>query len=161
MFDFYSLLELAEIRAINSALLPSAESMYRSRCRQYSIMFHTPLHVVQELDPLFVLQSLQEEKYTYKSVHEDIEGVLELLYTIKDPSYTSMSKEETENLVDAVLNKELERAARKKSVMEETYAKPAEQKPKPKPVPKPKSGSMSFGDLERSESDSESGKGNF
>lgn len=159
MFDFYSIFELAELRAINAALRPSAESMYRARCRQYSIMFHTPLHVVQELDPLFVIQSLQEEKYTYREVHDDLEGVLELLYKIKDPSYTTMSKEETENLVDAVLNKELERASKKKSVMEETYAKPVEKKPKPQP--KPKSGSMSFGDLERSEADSESGKGNF
>lgn len=159
MFDFYSILELAEIRAINAALMPSAESMYRARCRQYSIMFHTPLHVVQELDPLFIIQSLQEEKYTYREVHDDLEGVLELLYRMKDPSYTSMSKEETENLVDAVLNKELERASKKKSPMQETYAKPVEQKPEPKI--KPKSGSMSFGDLERTESDAEDGRNGF
>lgn len=159
MLDFYVLLELAELRAIHAALSPDANFAYRARCRQYSTLFHTPLHVVYDLDPLFVFQSLQEEKYTYRETHDDLEGILELLYRIRDPQYVTVSQQDTEDLVDAVLNKEIERAARKKTPIQETYSSLPEQKPAPKA--KPKSGSMSFGDLEKADEKTESRKGNF
>jgi hypothetical protein len=158
MSDFYSLFDLAQIKAIQVALEPTLESIWLIRCREYSVKYHTPLHVVvNELDPMFVLQQLFEDRFTPSDAEEDLEGILEKLYKIKDPSYSRMTAAETEELVDAVLNKELKRLSKKKNTSEE---KP---KPKEKSVvpPNPKSGSMSFGSLESLESKVEANKAGF
>lgn len=165
--DFFSLFELAQIRAINSAIDPSMESIYRIRCREYSQKFHTPLdRVMNELDPLMVMEALYEEKYPPSCIEEELEELLDILHKAKDPTYSRMSAEETEALVDAVLNKELARAAKKKRPTQETIQsdiKAAELKPTPAPSKgRPlKSGSMNFGDLEKIDAESERNKGGF
>ena len=156
MFDFYSLFELAEIKAINAALQPTLESVYRTRCREYSTLFHTPLHVVMnDLDPQMVLLALNEERFTPRIAEEEIDELMEILYKIKDPKYTRLSKEDLEEMVDAVLNRELARAEKKKKkapTQQEIASdiKAADSKPKT-----PKSGGMNFGSLEKLEADSE------
>src|ERR1035437_4417238 len=117
--DFYSLFELAQLKAINSALEPSLESIYRMKCREYSVKYHTALHLVYSLNPMDVLQALYEEQYPPSIVGEECEELLDKLYTMKDPTYSRMTKEETEELVDAVLNKELARAKKKKPITQE------------------------------------------
>lgn len=154
-FSFYDLFELAQIRAIEAAISPNAESIYRIRCRDYSQRFHTPLHMVMnELDPMIVLQTLYEDKYTPASVEEELEELIEVLQKIRDPeNYRKFSKEETEDLVDNVLNREIARLAKKKPPTQQTIEreiKVAEAKPK--------SGSMDFSSLEKLESMSESNK---
>lgn len=153
--DFYNLLEITQLRAIQAALQPSAESVWRMRCRAYSEKFFTPLHVVMhELDPAFVLQALYEERYTPSEVQEDLEGILETLYRIKDPNYNAVTQQETEDLVDNVLNKEIARLAKKKRPTQETIQQDIKSA-------KPKSGSMNFQDLEKMESLVESNKSGF
>ena len=146
--DFYSLFEIAQIRAINSAIVPTLDSIWRIRCRAYSEQFHTPLHVVMyELDPMFVMQQLYESQYTPGLVDEELEEMLDVLNKIKDPEYSRMSAQETEDLVDAVLNKEISRLAKKKAPTQENIKqeiKAAEAKPK--------SGGMDFAELEKLES---------
>jgi uncharacterized protein YejL (UPF0352 family) len=154
--DFYSLFELAQIRAINLAIEPSLESIWRMKLREYSQKFFTPLHEVQELDPLFVLQALNEERYHPSIVDEELEELLDTLNKMKDPKYSRISKEDLENLVDNVLNKEIARAAKKKAPTPETIqaeVKAAESNPK--------SGKMAFGDLEKLEAVSEANKAGF
>ena len=159
--DLYTLCEIAQLRAIHSAIDPSSESIYRLKCRQYSIMFHTPLHIVlDELDPLQVLTALYEEQYHPSIVEEECEELLDKLYTMKDPTYSRMSKEETEALVDAVINKEIERAKKKKRPTQETIQKDIKVAETTLPQ-KPKSGSMSFGSLEKLEAQSEANKAGF
>lgn len=153
--DFYSLVEFSQLKAIHAALEPSIDSIYRLKCREYSIKFHTPLHVVvNELDPVFILQSLYEDQYHPSIVEDELEELLERLRTIQDPTYSKMSQEDVEDLVDHVMNKEIKRMGLSK--------KPKEvKKEEPKEKTVAKSGSMDFSSLQRSESDSESGKGNF
>jgi hypothetical protein len=157
VISYYDILELAQLRAIQSAFEPSADSIFRIKCRQYSERFHTPLHVVMnELDPGLVLQALFEEQFPPSCIEEEGEEILDKLYTIKDPSYRRITQEETENLVDNVLNREIARLAKKKRPTQETIqaaVKEAEAKPK--------SGGMSFGDLEKMETKAEANKKGF
>jgi formate dehydrogenase maturation protein FdhE len=156
--SFYDLFEICRLRAIALAIDPTTESIYRMRCREYSEKYHTPLHIVEkELDPMFVLGHLYEVQYSPKVVDEELNAILEELYKIKDPNYAPMSKEELEDMVDAVMNKEIKRLSKNKRPTQETIAtdiKKAE-------VQKPKSGSMSFGDLEKLEQTAESNKMGF
>lgn len=155
MSDFYNLFELAQLRAISNAIEPTIESIWAMKCREYSQAFYTPLHVVvNELDPMFVLQSLYETHYTPASVDEELEEILEKLYKIENPLYEKISKEEMENLVDQVLNKELKRLGKKKEISKKIEL------PK-KEVEQPKSGFMKFDELEKQESQDELGKKNF
>ena len=164
MFDFYSLFEYSQLKAINSALDPTIDWFWRMKCREYSKEFHTPLHVVmRDLDPLFVLQHLYESQYNRHAIEEDLDGVLENLYKMKDPNYTPISKEELEELVDSVMNKEIKRLSKKKSPTQETIQteiKAAEVKDIKKTL-LAKKGSMSFEDMEGMDSSVESGKANF
>lgn len=151
--DFYDFLRYSELKAIYSALDPTLASIYRQKCRAYSETFHTPLHEVHNLDPEFVLQNLYEMEYTIRSVEEDIEGVLEYLYKMKDPTYNPLSKEDTEDLVDAALNNLIRKGLGKKLkkvILKETID-----------LPVPKSGGMTFGDLEKKEEIAEQGKSGF
>jgi len=158
MNSFYDLFEICRLKAIARAIDPTTESIYRMRCREYSEKFHTPLHIVErELDPLFVLQHLYEIQYSPKIIDEELNEILEQLYRIKDPSYSPISKEEMEDLVDAVLNKEIQRLSKKKRPTQETI----QAEIKKKEIQKPKSGSMSFGELEKLEENLESGKSGF
>jgi hypothetical protein len=156
--DFYDLISLAQIKAIHAAIEPSLESIWRIRCREYSKAFHTPLHVVMsELDPMMVLQTLNEEKYHPSIVEQELEELLETLQKIKDPTYSKMDPQMLEDMVDAVLNKEIARLSKKKPPTPETIQtaiKTAE-------VKTPKSGGLDFSSLERMESEVESRKPGF
>lgn len=155
--SFYDLFDLCRLRAIGLAIEPTTESIYRMRCREYSEKFHTPLHVVEnELDPLYVLGHLYETQYSPRVVDEELNGILEELYKIKDPNYAPISKEDLEDLVDSVLNKEIKRLSKKKRPTQETIQHEIK-----KSDAKPKSGSMNFSDLEKLEDNAETNKIGF
>jgi hypothetical protein len=154
--NFFELFELAELRAIGLAISPTAQSIWRIKCRQYSTTFHTPLHEVMKLDPTTILEAIYEDKYSPSCTENECEDLLERLYKIKDPNYSRMSPEDLEALVDSVLNREIARAAKKKRPTQETIqseVKAAEVKTR--------SGGMSFGDLEKLEAKSEHNKAGF
>jgi len=159
--DFYTALEISQLRAIHAALEPSAESIWRMKCRQYSEKFYTPLHVVMnQLDPMLVLQALYETQYPPSVIEEELDDILERLYSIKDPEYSAMSKEQVEDLVDAVMNKEIKRTSKVKAPTQQTITseiKAAEVKK----LTTPKSGGMDFGSLEKLEAASETNKAGF
>ncbi len=158
---YYDLIEHAELLAIEAAIAPSPESIYRMKCRQYSVQFHTPLNQVMELDPMFVLQAIFEERYHPSIVEEELEELLERLRKIEDPSYVRMTQQETEDLVDAVLNHELKRKGKSKDKpLEKTLLEKNTSEEIKKPIPQ-KSGSMSFEDLSKSDEMEESGKSGF
>ncbi len=157
--DFYSILEFCQLKAIALALDPTAESIFRIKCRQYSREFHTPLHLVYELNPMIVLGALYEDQFSPSLVEEsgELEEVMDKLYTMQDPTYSRMSKQDLESMVDNVMNKELKRLSKDKPPTQEKISseiKAAENK-------KPKSGGMDFGQLESLESQSEAGKNGF
>jgi hypothetical protein len=152
MSDYYSLLEFEQLKAIQCALEPSLESAFRIKCRQYSDRFKTPLHLVMDLNPAFVLQHLYEDQYSVQEVEEDLQNVLELLYKVRDPNYEPMDQQEIEGLVDAVLNKELARYDKKnkKAPTQQTIREDIK-----KVEQKPKSGGMNFDDLGKSDEKAE------
>lgn len=156
--DFYDLINLAQIKAIHAAIEPSLESIWRIRCREYSKAFHTPLHVVMhELDPMMVLQTLNEEKYHPSIVEQELEGLLETLQKIKDPTYSKMDPQMLEDMVDMVMNREIARLAKKKPPTPETIQaaiKTAE-------VKTPKSGGLDFSSLAKMEEKAETNRAGF
>ena len=84
------------------------------------------------------------------------------LYTIQNPEYSRISKEQLEELVDAVMNKEIQRASKKKPVTQQTIAEDIKESVSKKPIEKkdppvklPKSGGMNFSDLDKLESNQE------
>lgn len=161
MLDFYSLLEISELRAIYLAIDPTVDYIWRMKCREYSEKFYTPLHVVvNELDPDFVLQSLYEDKYSPKDTSEDIEGTLDVLYKMKDPNYSKLSAQQTEDFVDAALNK-LNKFSKKKEDKKPVGPDKAMAKKTSEIAKKPKSGSMDFKELEKIDSENESGATGF
>jgi hypothetical protein len=155
--NLYDLIEYAQVKAILNALDPTQESIWRIKCREYSELFSTPLHVVvNDLDPVFVLQQLYEYQFNPSIVDSELPELLEKLNKIKDPNYDPLPKEEMENLVDAVLNKEIERLSKKKTPVQET-AKQETKPSKPQMLPK----SLDFSDLEKMESKAELNKSGF
>lgn len=148
--SLFDLIDIAQINAIQDAVNPTQESLYRLKCRDYSTIFHTPLHMVHTLDPLFVLKELYSHQYRLGEVDNELEDLLDILYKIQDPTYNRLSKEDTEELVDAALNKELKRLGKKKPE-NKVDTKNTSEKKKLK-VDKPKSGGLNFSDLEKKES---------
>ncbi|CAM6005485.1 unnamed protein product [Sphagnum balticum] len=133
------------------------DSIWRMRCREYSQKFHTPLHLVlNELDPVFVLQQLYESEISPSAAEDETEELLDILYKKKDPNYSRMSSEEIEELVDNVINREIKRNNKKKAPTQETISEEIK-----KAEVKPKSGSTTFKDLERLDSDQESNLSGF
>ena len=152
--DFYTLLEHSQLLAISSAINPTVESIYRIKCREYSVQFNTPLHVVYDLDPCLVLQALFEDQYHPSIVEEELEELLEKLYKIQDPSYSKVSNEELEDLVDSVINFENKRKKNKNTQLKEDIQKTLLKKntfEKVKKPTTPKSGGMSFENIDNDE----------
>ena len=87
--NLFELSDLAELRAIDSKLNRTEDSIWRYYERQYSEKFHTPLHQVSELEPLFILQALFESQFDSLSLSEDgeLNSLLDRLYSIQDPNY--------------------------------------------------------------------------
>lgn len=146
---FLELIEQAELLALHAAISPSIESIYRLKCRQYSVMFHTPLDRVMELDPAFVLQALYEDRFSASAVDEELEELLDRLYTIQDPTYSRISQAETEDLVDSVLQKEMKRLGKNKPSEKTLLAKNTSEKETK--TTNPKSGGLSFESLEKAD----------
>ncbi len=152
--DFMELFEFYKIQAISNAINPTMDSIWRLKCREYSKNFNTPLWEVENvLDPRHILLSLEEEKYHPSIANNEMEELLDELYRIKDPTYTKMSKETLEELVDHVLNKEIKRLNSKKAPTPESI----EAEIKKSESRTPKSGSMNFSDLEKIESEPNTG----
>jgi hypothetical protein len=153
MVNFFDLYELANIKAIGLALQPTPSSVWQMKCREYSQKFSTPLHVVYTLDPQFILDNLYQEKYHPSIVTEESEDLLNILYKIKDPNYQRISVEETEALVDAVLNREIARASKRKApTMPEITSEIKASK-----IKTPKSGGINFSKLEELEAKENNG----
>jgi hypothetical protein len=52
-----------QILAINSIENPDWESLYRHICRQYSKIFHTPLHEVEKMEEEYVVRHYYENQF--------------------------------------------------------------------------------------------------
>lgn len=99
MIEFREFLEYCQIEAIANKVNPTDVSMYREMCRRYSKMFHTPLHLVETLDPEHVLLNIYEEQLEDTDLEnfQKLEHLLDIIRGIEDPEYNAaQSKEQAE-----------------------------------------------------------------
>ena len=84
MIAFTDILQYCQAEAISGRVSPTEESMYRSLCRDYSEHFNTPLHMVLELNPEFVILNVLEkraEKFDLED-YQSLEGILDMIMSI-------------------------------------------------------------------------------
>jgi len=86
------LLVYCKVKALENLFNPTEESIYHTFCRTYSKQFHTPLHLVYEMDPEVVLQAIFDDKYEETDTFEEVEGILEDLYRLENPDYDKAHK---------------------------------------------------------------------
>lgn len=89
--DYFSSLRLLAIRAVQK---PDADSNLRYIHRWYSKTFHTPLHIVSELDPEDVLTAFYETTYEDMEDNERNQEIAELLETDAERTKRLRAKDE-------------------------------------------------------------------
>jgi hypothetical protein len=92
--DFQDLADALRAQAIANLLSPTAESVYRKICRAYSKRFNTPLHQVMELSPEFVILNYFEDDLEDIDIDDNLDVLMDRIYSIEDPEYESIKKEE-------------------------------------------------------------------
>lgn len=88
------LIETCKASAILSALEPTEASIYRNFCRRYSILFHTPLHLVETFTPEHVLLNIYEHQMDEMDIEENMENLHDMILQIEDPNYDAKAEEE-------------------------------------------------------------------
>lgn len=124
MSVFQDLLEYCKIKAIKDSLLPDEETIWKSLCRSYSEKFHTPLHYVETMDPEKVIQTIFDSQHDKTDVFENIENILDTIYSIEDPEYKKKKEENLDAFVKIAETMEQQRMNRpKKTLFEKEPAK--------------------------------------
>lgn len=155
--DFKELLDYCKAQAIANTLEGNELTVWRSICRSYSQKFHTPLHLVFEMDPEEVmLAEFEDQLDGFKD--EDIENVLEEIYMLEDPDYEKSKRDELKHFIDMAEEQEAERlrlgkpihkAMKNETSIPETLP---EKNKKPKEN-KPSGGSINLSYLEKMDKD--------
>ena len=154
--DFKELLDYCKVQAISSTLASDELSVWRSICRSYSKKFHTPLHLVLEMDPEEVMLSEFEDQLDdFKE--EDVENVLEQIYMIEDPNYVAAEREDLKEFMAKAERDEEERLRLGKPIHKELKNEVSIKETLPKKVeplkePKPTGGSLNLSYLEKLDS---------
>lgn len=140
--SFPLLLEYCQSVALAEKFNRTEDGIYRSICQTYSKTFHTPLHLVFELDPVEVLTAYFTEWLDNRNLdeEEDVEELHELILGLIDPSYLD-NKEDELNKYMKILAKEEKAKAKTKSKAKGTAPK----------VELPKSGGINLSYLEKEE----------
>lgn len=124
------LIETCKAKALESALIPSFDGVYKSFCRRYSIKFHTPLYLVYKMDPEEVIQTIFDDQYENYDVIEKIEEILEQIYTLESPDYKKQKEEDIVDFIKAAEEREIARIKRNKILEEDRKVIKIEEKPK-------------------------------
>lgn len=96
MIDFKDLLEYCQAEAICSRMIATESAVWRRICREYSKLFHTPLHEVMKMDPEHVVLSVCEEQASDMDIddYNKLEGIMDTIRSIEDPNYEVARKDE-------------------------------------------------------------------
>lgn len=160
MIEFKELLEFCQVEAIANIVTPTEISVYRSLCRRYSEMFHTPLHIVMELDPEHVILNVYEKQSEEMDLEDynKLEHIMDTIRSIEDPEYEKTRKAEQDDFDRKAELEEEERIKAGRAVhpllQKELNAKKLlenEQKPEEK---KPTSGSINLEYLAKQDGES-------
>ncbi len=110
--DFNDLLECMEAEALSNKLFATEASIYEYICRRYSQRFSTPLHLVMELDPAFVVRMHYEAELDEVDLEENLESVLDQAYALQDPNYERSKKDQFAEDIKKYEAQEAERIAK-------------------------------------------------
>ena len=113
---FNELLEYCQSEALANKLNPTNESIWRQLCRKYSKMFFTPLKDVEQLEPMHVVLSVYEEQFSDLDVDENLEEIMDLLYSLQDPEYEREKKSDLKDFIRRALVEEEDRLAKGKAI---------------------------------------------
>jgi len=118
MLDFKELLEFCQVEAIANRVKPTEDSVWRALCRTYSKKFHTPLHLVLEMDPEHVVLNVYEEQTEDMDLddYQKLEHVMDILRGIEDPNYEAAKAREQEEFDRQAEEEEAARVAAGKAV---------------------------------------------
>lgn len=119
---FTELIEYCRATAIKNTLNPSEETLYRSICRAYSKSFYVPLPQVFKMDMEEVIQTILDDRYESMDVIDNIEVLLDQIYTLEDPSYKRQQNDDFEAFAQAADAKEQKRINKNNS-LEKTVVK--------------------------------------
>lgn len=158
--EFQVLVENCKAKAIAGKLEPSEESLYRSYCREFSVVFNTPLYqVFKELDPHFVILSVMEHHLEDADPVENMEELLDQIYILQDPDYNKTKRDEVKAFIKEAEEEEAKRIAAgrpiHKDLLEEVSTKGTTPVQTPtQPTKLPQSGGVNLAYLEREENGS-------
>lgn len=107
--EFNDLAEYCQAKALADKLHYTDEASWRSFCRRYSKLFHTPLHVVETLDAATVLLAVYEEQLDDVDLDNNMEVILDMIYTLEDPEYAKQKKDELKQFIKDSEDEEEER----------------------------------------------------
>jgi hypothetical protein len=116
MSHLLAIIHYARATAIADALAPDEEANWRTICRGYSKNFHTPLHLVLAMDPEYVARAYFEDQMDDMDTDKEIDNLLDIIYTIEDPSYESEKREDLKDFMRETEKQELERLKAKKPI---------------------------------------------
>jgi len=159
--EFKDLLDLAQAQAISNTLEHTEVSVWRSICRSYSKKFATPLHLCLDgtIPMEDVMLAVYEEQLENFDEENDIDNILDTIYTIEDPDYEQQKKYELGEFIHKAEREEAERIKAGKPIhkaMKDEESWPTEKTlpKKVKPKKLPKSGGINLSYLEAEEKDS-------
>jgi cysteinyl-tRNA synthetase len=165
---FKDLIDYCRLEAYYSAMVPTEDSVWRAFAREYSAKFHTPLKtVMDDLNPEFVILNVLEAQMEGVEVDENIEQILDIIYTISDPEYSAQKASEQAEFDARTVKEEKERKMRgesihkyllRNSVKKQKMAETAKQKPQqasPIPPGSPTKGHIDLSYLDAEEKNSQ------
>lgn len=96
MIEFKDLLDYCRAESLANRVAPTELSVWRAICREYSETFHTPLHLVLEMDPEFVILNVYEKQAEDIDLedYQRLEHLMDILRAIEDPNYEANQKAE-------------------------------------------------------------------
>lgn len=102
--------------AIADSLSAGEVANWRYMCRQYSKAFHTPLHLVLEMEPEHVILAFFEDQMDRKDVDDEVENLLDSIYELEDPNYTAEKRSELDGFIKEAEREERERVKANKPI---------------------------------------------
>ncbi len=125
MITYSDLLAAAHAEAIANTLDRTELSVHREICRAYSKKFHTPLHLVLQMNPEEVILAYYEDQMDGFDEDEDLEKILDRIYTLEDPEYARDKAKDLEDFIEKAEKDEEERLAAGKPIHKDIKNEPS------------------------------------
>lgn len=157
MIEYSEILSAAHAQAILNTLESNEEAVHRQICRAYSKKFHTPLHVVLQMDAHEVILAYYEDLLDDfdKDEPKHLEYILDTIYTLEDPNYAAEKDDELREFIADAEKEEEERLAAgrpiHKALRREPSLKDTSEKSEPAKPKKPLGGSINLSYLAKEE----------